>query len=229
MSRNSEKAQSMLYRFREQQAAELGVISTGGMPRPRNITAVDSIPQCEKWRAQVVREISRKVTKINDSALSEPQIRDLNDEINKLMKEKFVWELHLKDLGGANYLRFGTRMFDEQGRELPTTRGYKYYGRARELPGVKELFDALINEGKDAVIPPPPRDLSASYYGLGQEDPKMIEEENELSEAVLAKFVDEDVEFESIPDMEVPSVEEVERYLVERRKRQMEDKYLPDH
>lgn len=56
----------MLYRFREQQAAERGLIDTGSMRRPKNITQVDSIPVAEKWRGQVIRQISRAVTKIQD-------------------------------------------------------------------------------------------------------------------------------------------------------------------
>ena len=34
--------------------------------RPKVITEQNSIPSCEKWRGQVVKEISRKVTKIQD-------------------------------------------------------------------------------------------------------------------------------------------------------------------
>ena len=56
----------MLYRFREQQAAERGLIDTGSMRRPKVITQVTSIPVCEKWRGQVIRQISRAVTKIQD-------------------------------------------------------------------------------------------------------------------------------------------------------------------
>lgn len=29
---------------------------------------------------------------------------------------------------------------DAQGKEVPGARGYKYFGRAKDLPGVKELF-----------------------------------------------------------------------------------------
>ena len=60
----------MLYRFREQQAAERGLIDTGAMRRPKVITQVDSIPVCEKWRGQVIRQISRAVTKIQDRKFS---------------------------------------------------------------------------------------------------------------------------------------------------------------
>lgn len=96
MSRNSEKSQSMLYRFREQQAAEAGVITAGRTRRPKVVQSVESTQIAEKWRTQVVKEIGQKVIKIQDPTLSEYQIRDLNDEINKLMREKTAWEFRSK-------------------------------------------------------------------------------------------------------------------------------------
>ena len=59
----------MLYRFREQQAAERGLIDTNAMRRPKVITQVDSIPVAEKWRGACIRQISRLVTKIQDRAI----------------------------------------------------------------------------------------------------------------------------------------------------------------
>ena len=56
----------MLYRFREQQAQERGLIDTGIMRRPKVITEVTAIPVCEKWRGALIRQISRAVTKIQD-------------------------------------------------------------------------------------------------------------------------------------------------------------------
>jgi hypothetical protein len=35
--------------------------------------------------------------------LSDYQVRDLNDEINKLMGQKYHWERRIKELGGADY------------------------------------------------------------------------------------------------------------------------------
>ena len=117
----------MLFRFRAAQAADLGILDLGRTKRPKAITTIESIPVCEKWRGQVLREISRKVSKIQDPALSDYQIRDLNDEINKLMKEKFVWELRIRELGGPNYMR-GGRVVDEEGREVPGGgKGYRYF------------------------------------------------------------------------------------------------------
>lgn len=85
MARNSEKAQSMLFRFREQEAAEMGgyhvsycqykqrllikaigIIDMGRQRRPRVISSVESVQECERWRGQVVRDIGFKVTKIQD-------------------------------------------------------------------------------------------------------------------------------------------------------------------
>lgn len=118
-ARNSEKAQSMLFRFRAQQAASLGIVDAGRTRRPRLITEVTSIPTCEKWRGQVLKEISRKVSKIQEQSLSDFQIRDLNDEINKAMREKHMWEVQIRNLGGPNYMRGGGRVYDEDGKEIP--------------------------------------------------------------------------------------------------------------
>ncbi|CAO3634414.1 unnamed protein product [Cunninghamella blakesleeana] len=124
----------MLYQFREAQAAELGRI-TKKQKRPALASTVDNVGECEKWRREVMREISRSVSK---SKL------DLNDYINKMMREKYHWEKQIKQLGGPNY-SIAPKMLDNEGKEVPGSRGYKYFGRARDLPGVRELFE---QEGK---------------------------------------------------------------------------------
>ncbi|CAK7234473.1 NineTeen Complex (NTC) component [Sporothrix bragantina] len=192
MARNAEKAQSMLFRFRESQAADLGITDVGRTRRPKVISEQTSVSNCERWRGQVLKEISRKVSKIQDPALSDFQVRDLNDEINKLMREKHMWEVQIRNLGGPNYmLRTGpgaNREYDENGREIPGAgKGYRYYGRARELPGVKELFEAARakasggrREGREkgeggADVPLEERDdlrkdVDAAYYGYGPDE-----------------------------------------------------------
>ncbi|CDO77407.1 hypothetical protein BN946_scf184857.g13 [Trametes cinnabarina] len=98
-----------------------------------------SLRECERWRGEILREISRKVSKIQDAGLTDYEVRDLNDEINRLLREKRHWENQIVALGGANYRR-NVAMLDDDGKEVPGTKGYKYFGRAKELPGVKELF-----------------------------------------------------------------------------------------
>lgn len=165
----------MLFRFRESQAADLGIIDVGRTRRPKMITEVTAIPACEKWRGQVLKEISRKVSKIQEVSLSDFMIRDLNDEINKLMREKHMWEVQIRNLGGPNYMRGGGKVYDEEGREIPGSgKGYRYFGRARELPGVKEMFEAAANSLKPEKPLEARSDfrnkVDASYFGYNRDE-----------------------------------------------------------
>ncbi|KAH8816900.1 Isy1-like splicing factor [Xylogone sp. PMI_703] len=243
MARNSEKAQSMLFRFREAQAADLGIIDAGRTRRPKIITEVQSIPACEKWRGQVLKEISRKVSKIQDPSLSDFMIRDLNDEINKAMREKHMWEVQIRNLGGPNYMRGGGKVYDEEGREIPGGgKGYRYFGRARELPGVKELFEAATVKSKEDKPLDQRADLrkqvDASYYGynLDEEDGTLLkyeaQKEKEAFENLLAGPDKKPPNaWEPLPgdsgdgeEWRLPSLEEVQEELVDRRRRRLLDK-----
>ncbi|KAG8868699.1 NineTeen Complex (NTC) component [Tulasnella sp. 331] len=177
MARNEEKAQSMLYRFREAQAAELG-LSRKGDRRPRMASACKSLRDCERWRGEILREISRKVSKIQDAGLTDYEVRDLNDEINKLMREKRHWENQIIALGGANYRR-NVAMVDDDGKEVPGTRGYKYFGRAKDLPGVKELFQ------KSAAVPEEEQSY-AFYKKFQNQGPDYYGDMDEADESLLA-------------------------------------------
>ncbi|KAM6484666.1 Isy1-like splicing factor [Trichoderma sp. SZMC 28011] len=242
MARNSEKAQSMLFRFREAQAADLGIIDAGRTRRPKVITEVDSIPSCERWRGQVLKEISRKVSRIQDPVLSDYQIRDINDEINKLMREKHMWEVQIRNLGGPNYMRGGGKMYDEQGREIPGGgKGYKYYGRARELPGVKELFEAAQAKKQEDKPLETSKDLrkivDAAYYGYapGEEDDALLQYEAEKEREAAENLVKTGPQgvpdgWEPLPGDSgdghgwvLPTMEEVQMELLERRRRKLLD------
>jgi pre-mRNA-splicing factor ISY1 len=86
---------------------------------------------------------------------------------------------------------------DDNGREAPGTQGYRYFGRARELPGVQELFaqhkqtedvtseEADIQRGHRIQ-------LDAEYYGLlDDEDETLIAEEQRVEEEMLKALQDE--------------------------------------
>lgn len=138
------------------------------------------------------------------AGLSEYEIRDLNDEINKLMREKRHWENQIVALGGANYRR-NVAMLDADGREVPGTKGYKYvffistlsmteglffvryFGRAKELPGVKELFESKAKEDdEDKATQEFYKKFSnngPAYYGdLDEADGELLEFEKEAEE-----------------------------------------------
>ncbi|KAJ8920217.1 hypothetical protein NQ315_011878, partial [Exocentrus adspersus] len=166
-ARNAEKAMTTLARWR---AAQLGETEKHKKRRPYLASECKSLYACEKWRMQIIREIAKKVAQIQNAGLGEFRIRDLNDEINKLLREKRHWEDQIKELGGPDYQRVGPRMLDHEGKEVPGNRGYKYFGAAKELPGVRELFEQ--------EPPPPPRktraelmkDIDADYYGYMDDD-----------------------------------------------------------
>ncbi|KAK4137072.1 Isy1-like splicing factor [Trichocladium antarcticum] len=244
MARNSEKAQSMLFRFREAQAADLGIIDAGRSRRPRAITEQDSIPLCEKWRGQVLKDVSRKVSRIQEPALSDYQIRDLNDEINKLMREKHMWEVQIRNLGGPNYMRGGARVYDDAGREIQGGgKGYRYFGRAKELPGVKELFEAATRQRVEEEKPLEERTdlrrlVNAAYYGYapGEEDEVLLEYEKGRA-ALAVEGLERAGAGEALPPgwealpgdvgdgrvWELPTLEEVQQELIERRRRRLLD------
>lgn len=227
MARNQEKAQSTLYRFRAAQAAELG-IAPSSATRPRVASRVANLRECEKWRGEVLREISRKVSKIQDFGLTDYEVRDINDEINKLIREKGAWEYQIIALGGANYKRGVPKMLDDAGREVPGTRGYKYFGRAKDLPGVKEMLNRSVEEEAEMESF---RSLKykrfanqpASYYGDDDESDGLVlaaeeAEENEAwrrGRAELKEELDEqDGELELPEDNPRPkplSLEEIQK------------------
>jgi pre-mRNA-splicing factor ISY1 len=46
------------------------------------------------------------------------RIRDLNDEINKLIREKGHWERRIVELGGPDYAKTAPRVTDTEGNDL---------------------------------------------------------------------------------------------------------------
>lgn len=57
----------------------------------------------ERYRKEVTMEIAKKIALIQNPGLGEFKIRDLNDEINKLLRVKYAWESRILELGGPDY------------------------------------------------------------------------------------------------------------------------------
>ena len=110
--------------------------------RPFLATDCKNLADAEKWRMQIVREVTKKVAEIQNAGLGEHKLRDLNDAINKLLREKGHWQSQIRKLGGPDYNALEPKALDAEGRPLPGGGGYRYFGAARDLPGVKELFEA---------------------------------------------------------------------------------------
>ena len=110
--------------------------------RPYLATECRDLNAADKWRQEILREIGKKVMEIQNAGLGEHRLRDLNDEINKLIREKGHWERQILKLGGPNYAaQSGTSTGGDEGADAGAGdgnagRGYKY-GAAKQLPGVR--------------------------------------------------------------------------------------------
>ncbi|KXZ56754.1 hypothetical protein GPECTOR_1g68 [Gonium pectorale] len=176
MARNEEKAQSMLNRFLAgKQEEKRGPKAK----RPYLASECRDLVEADKWRSQIVREIGKKVMEIQNEGLGEHRIRDLNDEINKLIREKGHWERRIKELGGPDYSKGTGKVTDSKGREVAELtgkgRGYTYFGAAKKLPGVKELFEAepvkVARRSRHQMY----RSIDPDYYGFRDEEDGVLE------------------------------------------------------
>eukprot|EP00386_Alphamonas_edax_P013641 GDKI01042110.1.p2 GENE.GDKI01042110.1~~GDKI01042110.1.p2 ORF type:complete len:200 (-),score=49.45 GDKI01042110.1:13-612(-) len=172
MARSAEKQMAMLNRWI---AMKDSAMKGDRGRRPRMATEVNDLGDAEYWRRSVVREMSRKIQEIQNASLGEARIRDLNDAINKLIVIKGHWEQRVKELGGPDYRAQASGAVDAAGSELTGKEGYKYFGAAKDLPGVRELFEK-------EVAPSAPRKnrkelsrfLKPDYYGWRDEEDGML-------------------------------------------------------
>lgn len=117
----------------------------------------------------------------------------------------------------------------------------RYFGRAKELPGVKELFEAAAPKPREDKPLDSRADLrkqvDAAYYGYNndEEDGSLLDyetqKEKEAFENLLAQDGQAPKGWEPLPgdignghDWRVPTVDEVQDELVERRRRRLLDK-----
>jgi len=106
----------MLNRFL---ASKLDKEGGGRKKRPYLASECRDLNECDRWRSEILRDIGKKVMDIQNAGLGEHRLRDLNDEINKLIREKWHWEKRIVDLGGPNYARAAPRVADGAPRGSP--------------------------------------------------------------------------------------------------------------
>lgn len=120
-------------------------------------------------------------------------------------------------------------------QQVPGNRGYKYFGAAKELPGVRELFEQ--------EPPPPPRktraelmkDIDADYYGyMDDDDGILIPLEQKAEQEAKEKCINEWITREKDPDSmdiettaqkSIPTQQDIQEALLARKKKELLDKY----
>lgn len=188
MARREEKAHAMLNRW---VAMKKELSSRSKEKRPRFSWEVNNLSECERWRQQVIKDITKKVQEVMNASIGEFKLREVNDEINRLFREKGHWEDRIKELGGPDYKKINPKTIDAQGYELPGSGGYKYWGAAKELPGVRELFakekPTAPKKSKLEIY----KNISYDYYGFDDEnlDQDLIKLEREAEKALKEDYV----------------------------------------
>ena len=177
--RNEGKAQTMLNRWI---SIETQMISQSMGKRPKDINSINNVQICNIWRNQVIKEIAKKVGEIQNASLGEALIRDLNDEINRLFEEKANWEAKIKKLGGADYNKFEPKTLDAEGYEVPNAGRLRYFGAAKNLSGVAELFKNKPKEIAKKSYIDMYRGINLDYYGMDDYDEEDEEKRKYLDE-----------------------------------------------
>jgi len=248
MARNEEKAMAALNRWTAQKrdlekANSLGSRGpymggallpspeygfTSARKRPKIASEVNTVKECEIWRTEIIRGVAKKIAEIQNAALGEHRIRDLNDEINKDLREKGYWEDQIKALGGPDHKALAPKDTEVYGAELASHSGYKYFGAAKDLPGVRELFET-------EHAPEAPRksrkqlfkNIQPDYYGWRDEEDGMLllaeqQAEHEALQKERSRLADEGqiarVVQEDVRTVEEPQVERGETPVVAEKR-----------
>ncbi|KAK7814676.1 pre-mrna-splicing factor isy1 like protein [Quercus suber] len=177
MARNEEKAQSMPNRFITLKAEEK---KKPKERRPFLASECCDLAEADKWRQQIMREIGRKVAEIQNEGLGEHRLRDLNDEINKLIREKSHWERRIVELGGPNYAKHAPKMTDLEGNivDVPNPSG-QLFEKPPELRKRRTRYDIY-------------KRIDASYYGYRDDEDGVLERvEGPAEEKMRAEALEE--------------------------------------
>lgn len=225
MARPAEKARGMLNKWVKMREEGNSTAPVRGR-RPRLASECNHLGDAEYYRSQIVREITGGITKIQNPALGEHTIRDLNDEINKKMREKYHWNKRIKQLGGLDFNAIERQRQIEEGdlQSLEGPGGYRYFGAAKDLPGVKELFEKQAQKRQSRKRGEIVKHLTPSYYGWRDEEDGVL---LELEEAAHQKNKRQRINGQESDDdessdeeyLKVPTQEEVTKILLEEKKK----------
>jgi len=201
--------------------------------RPYLASECEHLADAEYYRNQIVREITALISKIQNPGLGEHALRDMNDEINKKLREKYHWNKQILKLGGLDYNAMERKRQVEEGDPQAGLGGntYRYFGAAKDLPGVQEILNKQAQKSvkkRDMT-----KQITPDYFGWrDEEDGVLVELEEQViqdymkqnknqkrSRAVLEQDIDDE------DYLNVPKVAEVEQLLLEEKKKAMLAKF----
>jgi pre-mRNA-splicing factor ISY1 len=243
MARPAEKARAMMNKWVKMREEGNSTPSVRGR-RPKLASECAHLSDAEYYRTQIVREIANGISKIQNPALGEHTIRDLNDEINRRMREKYHWNRRIKELGGPDYIAIERQQQIEEGDSQSLAgQNYRYFGAAKDLPGVKELLDKQVQKMQAKTRGDVHKYLTPAYFGWRDEEDGVLIEVEEAAFERLKRQKRNDYDGSSIGDgkiqilnlsddallstdyLNVPSQDEIAEQLLEEKKRALLAKF----
>lgn len=99
------------------------------------------LQQLEARRKGLLRRINAALIRLNDPHLSDEQLRDTNDTVNSLLRQRRRCDASIRKLGGPHY--------PQSTSNGTSIKGHLYFGRAKELPDVQILLQEAERERKE--------------------------------------------------------------------------------
>lgn len=140
------------------------------------------------FRRRIVGAIIKRVSEIQNAGLAEDRIKDLNDQINNIIRVKEKWEARILELGGPDYKAQKEKNTTYTADGLTDQQGYMYFGAAKNLNNVKTVFEketpAAPTESKKQLQ----KVVDEEYLGL-KRGTKEQQEKQRCCNAFLEKFL----------------------------------------
>ncbi|KNC70038.1 hypothetical protein SARC_17440, partial [Sphaeroforma arctica JP610] len=108
-------------------------------------------------------------------------------------------------------------MLDREGKVVPGQKGYRYFGAAKDLPGVRELFEAETVVTEKRMRSQLMKKVDAEYYGYMDDDDGTLEPLEQIAErAALQRIVTEYNEALADGSLERDPSDDEDLYLSEK-------------
>jgi pre-mRNA-splicing factor ISY1 len=238
MARPAEKARAMMNKWVAMRDAGNDRPATSRRSkRPYLASECEHLADAERYRGQIIREISEGIAKIQNPGLGEHTIRDLNEEINHKMREKWHWNKRIKELGGLDYNHIERQRQVEEG-DTQMRSGYRYFGAAKDLPGVRELLAKEVAKHQKVKKLDLHKNITPDYYGWrDEEDGVLMELEHLATKQNDKQFKrrrvgdddDDDDDIQTSDEvydyLNVPSQDDIKKTLLEIKKKALMEKY----
>jgi pre-mRNA-splicing factor ISY1 len=236
MARPAEKARAMLNKWvamRDGKGTAAPQHQQRQHRRPHLASSVEHLRDAERYRRQVVQLMRDQIAAIQNPALPEAKVRELNDDINKLRREKYHWNKRVHQLGGVDHNALEKKRQREEGEDNQSHLTYRYYGVAKDLPGVQEHIAKELAARKKIKKVDLHKRIGPDYYGWRDEDDGILLEverladENNNRSANKAMTITTDLLPPNDPGdfLNVPTQEEIAEILLLEKKKAIMAKY----